>query len=223
MKVTLILPAKNEEGCIGKVLQEVPKKLVDEILVIDGHSTDNTVKEVEKYLRPRKDKIITQKSRGYGGAFIEGIKEASGDVIIMMDADGSHNPADIPFLLNKIKEGYDYVMSSRYTAGARSFDDTFIRWLGNQLFTKITNIVHNMHVTDSLYLLTAVKKKDLEKLNLKCKGFEFCTEVIIKASNAGLRFAEISAIERARYNGDSKVSVFTDGLKILMMIFKKYD
>lgn len=222
-KVTLIFPTRNESGCIGHVLQEVPRHLVDEILIVDGHSTDDTVRVAKKYLRPKADRIVAQKGTGYGSAFIQGIKIAKGDVIIMMDADGSHNPSDIPFLLQKIDQGYEYVMSSRYAIGARSFDDTFVRWFGNQLFTKLTNIIHDMRVTDSLYLLTAAWKKDLLKLNLKAPKFEFCTEIIIKASKAGLRFAEVPAIERARYSGKSKVFAPLDGLKILLAIFQKYE
>src|SRR3989344_207240 len=138
MKVTLIIPTKNEEGAIGKVLQEVPKQLIQQIIVVDGHSQDKTQDEIKLNLRPGKDLLIRQKSRGYGGAFLEGFKQAKGEVIIMMDADGSHNPADIPFLLGKIKEGYEYVMASRYATGAKSDDDTIIRWFGNQLFTQLT-------------------------------------------------------------------------------------
>ena len=223
MKVTLIIPTKNEEGCIGKVLREVPKKVVNEILVIDYHSTDKTADEAKRNLRSKQDRFIEQKGRGYGGAFIEGIKIARGDVIVMMDADGSHNPADIPFLIAKLKEGYDYAMSSRYAVGAKSFDDTLIRWIGNMIFTKLTNIVHNMHITDSLYLLTAVWKEDLERMNLKSEGFEICTEILVKASRMGLRIAEVPTIERARYKGESKVSAFWDGLKILKAIFQKYE
>jgi glycosyltransferase involved in cell wall biosynthesis len=222
MRVTLIIPTRNEEGCIGRVLQEVPNKYVHEILIVDGHSKDNTVREAKKYLRYGKDKIIMQNGKGYGSAFIQGIAKSSGDVIVMMDADGSHNPADIPFLLHKINEGYDYAMSSRYTVGAKSFDDTFIRWLGNQVFTKLTNMVYNMHITDSLYLLTATWKKNLIKMNLKSPGFEFCTEVLVKAGMLGLRIAEIPAIERKRYYGESKVNAFLDGLKVMRAIFKKY-
>jgi len=223
MITTLIIPTKNEEGAIGKVLQEIPKHLVQQIIIIDGHSQDKTIKEVKANLRKGKDKLIIQKSKGYGGAFMEGIKQARGDVIIMMDADGSHNPKDIPFLLNKINEGYEYVMASRYTSGAKSYDDTFIRWLGNKVFTLLTNIVHGTHVTDSLYLYTAITKKELKKLKLSSLGFEFCTEILVKAHNAGLRFAEVPAIERKRYHGDSKVSALLDGLRILKMIFMKYN
>ncbi len=223
MITTLIIPTKNEEGSIGKVLKEIPKNLIQQIIVVDGHSQDGTIEEIKKNLRKGKDKLIIQKSKGYGGAFIEGFKQVRGEVIIMMDADGSHNPKDIPFLLKKIKGGYEYVMASRYTSGAKSYDDTFIRWLGNKVFTLLTNIVHGTHVTDSLYLYTAITKKGLKKLKLSSLGFEFCTEILVKAHNAGLRFAEVPAIERKRYHGDSKVSALLDGLRILKMIFMKYN
>lgn len=223
MKTTLIIPTRNEEGSIGRVLHEIPKKLVQQIIVVDGRSQDKTVNEIKANLRDKKDLLILQKSKGYGGAFLEGFKKATGDVIIMMDADGSHNPADIPFLLNKIKLGYEYVMASRYTTGGFSYDDTIIRWLGNQIFTKLTNIIHGTRVTDSIYLFTAITKKGLSKLNLKSRGFEFCTEILVKAHRAGLRFAEIPAIERARYAGNSKVNALVDGLKYLATIFGKFD
>lgn len=223
MFTTLIIPTRNEEGSIGRVLKEVPKKLIQQIIVVDGHSQDKTGEEVKANLRKNKDLLLLQKSKGYGGAFIEGFKKAKGDVVIMMDADGSHNPADIPFLLSKIKAGYEYAMASRYTIGGHSYDDTLIRWFGNQLFTKLTNIVHGTHVTDSIYLFTAITKNGLNKLNLKSQGFEFCTEILVKAHRAKLRFAEIPAIERARYAGNSKVNVLVDGLKYLFMIFSKFN
>lgn len=222
MKVSLIIPVRNEEGCIGQVLREVSKRIVNEIIVVDGHSTDKTVKEAKKELR-EKDKLIVQKGKGYGAAFIEGFQVASGDVIIMMDADGSHNPADIPFILAKIKEGYEYVMGSRYAIGGKSQDDTLIRWFGNQLFTKLTNIVHGTRVTDSLYLFTAITREGLDRLTLESPGFEFCTEILVKAHNARLRFMEVPAIERARYKGKSKVNAFFDGIKILRAILRRYD
>ena len=223
MKVSLTIPTRNEEGSIGKLLKEIPRKHIDEIIIVDGHSTDNTEKVARKYLKPRKDKFLVQKGLGYGGALKQGADAASGDIIIMMDADGSHNPADIPFMLNKIEEGYEYVMASRYAIGGRSYDDTFVRWFGNQLFTKLTNTIHNMRVTDSLYLFTAFTKKGYKKLDLKTTGFEFCTEIIVKAARAQLRFAEVPAIERARYAGKTHVFAPWHGLKILLTIFKKYE
>jgi glycosyltransferase involved in cell wall biosynthesis len=223
MKVSLVIPTRNEEGCIGRLIKEISKKHVNEIVIVDGHSNDGTVKEAKKHLRPKKDRVLIQEGLGYGAALKQGADAAKGDIIIMMDADGSHNPADIPFMLNKIKEGYEYVMASRYTIGGRSYDDTIVRWFGNWLFTKLTNTIHNMRVTDSLYLFTTINKRAYKKLELKTRGFEFCTEIIVKAARAQLRFAEIPAIERSRYAGKTHVFAPWHGLKVLLAILRKYE
>lgn len=221
MKISVIFPTRNEQGCIGRVLREVPREVVDEIIVIDGHSTDRTEEEAKAELRPS-DRFVMQKGKGYGGAFREAFDIATGDVIIMMDADGSHDPKDIPAIVDKVERGYEYVMASRYAPGGRSDDDTFIRWFGNRFFTWLTNVVHSTRVTDSLYLYTAITREGLNKLNLTTDGFEFCTEILVKAHRAGLKFAEVPAIERARFAGKSKVNAFWHGLKILRMILRRY-
>ena len=221
MKVTLIIPTLNEAGCIGKVLREVPGKLVNEIIIVDGHSSDETIAKAKITLTKR-DKIIHQKSYGYGGAFLEGFPHATGDVIIMMDADGSQNPQDIPKLLAKIKIGFEYVMASRYISGGGSDDDTWLRRFGNLLFTWMTNQIHGTNVTDSLYLFTAITRNGLDRLHLISTGFEFCTEIIVKAHRSGLKFAEVPVIERPRISGKSKVNSFWHGLKILRMILRRF-
>lgn len=221
MKVSLIIPTRNEEGCIGRVVKEIPRKIVSEVIIVDGHSSDKTVKEARSALGS-KDKIFVQRGMGYGAAFLEGFKVATGDVIIMMDADGSHNPADIKKIINKFNDGYDYVMASRYMKGGRSEDDTMVRFIGNKVFTFLTNVVHGTNVTDSLYLYTAISKKGLSKLHLVSPGFEFCTEIVVKAFKAGLKFGEVPAIERARFAGKSKVNSLVHGWKILRMILRSY-
>lgn len=222
MKVSLIIPTKNEEGAIGRVLKEVPKKLINEIIVIDGHSEDNTAKEAKTQLRPQKDKFILQKKEGFGSALLEAFKIAKGDVVVIMDGDGSQNPKDIPAFLKKIKEGYTYVMGSRYGRGGRSDDDTLIRFIGNRALTFLTNLIHNTKVSDSLYLFVAITSRDLKKLHLSSSGIEICVEIPIKAHKAGLKFTEIPVVERVRFAGESKVNAFFTGLKILGMILHKY-
>lgn len=221
MKVTVIIPTRNEEGCIGKVLNELPRNIVNEVIIVDGHSTDNTINEAKKNMQ-KSDKIITQKEKGYGDAFIQGFRHVTGDVIIMMDADGSHDPKDIKAIIDKFKKGYEYVMATRYAKGGKSLDDTLLRFIGNKLFTWMTNIIHGTRVTDSLYLYTAISKKSLEKLKVQSKGFEFCTEIIVKAHKHGLKFGEVPVTERARFAGESKVNSFIHGAKILRMILRKY-
>lgn len=222
MKVSLIIPTLNEQGAIGRVLREVPKDVVNQIIVIDGHSTDNTAAEAKAELGRKNDKFVLQKKAGFGNALLEAFKKASGDVIVIMDGDGSQNPKDIASFLKKIKDGYAYVMGSRYGRGGRSDDDTIIRLIGNRAFTSLTNLVHGTKVSDSLYLFIAIKRKDLKKLQLSSPGIEICVEIPIKAHKAGLKLAEIPVIERARYAGESKVNAFFTGLRILGMIFRKY-
>ena len=153
---------------------------------------------------------------------MEGLDIVTGDIIIMMDADGSHDPKEILNIVEKIQEGNEYVMASRYTRGGHSEDDTLIRWIGNRIFTWLTNIIHGTNVTDSLYLFTAITRDGLKKLNLKTNGFEFCTEIVVKAHRAGLAFSEVPAHERKRFAGKSKVHAFWHGLKILRMILRRY-
>ncbi len=221
MRISLIIPTLNEEGAIGRVLKEIPKNIVSEIIVIDGHSTDNTAREAKEQLRPKKDKFILQKKKGFGNALIQAFKVASGDVIIIMNADGSHNPKDIPRLLDKIKQGYDYVIASRYAKGGRSDDDTTIRLIGNRTLTFLTNLIHRTNVSDSLYFFTAITRNGLKKIHPSSPGFEFCIEILIMAHKAELKFAEIPVIERVSLSR-SKVNAFRVGLKILGVILKKH-
>ncbi len=221
MKVSVVIPTKNEEGAIGRVLKEIPKNIISEIIVIDGYSTDATAKESKAGLRPGKDKFILQKKKGFGNALIQAFKVASGDVIIIMNADGSHNPKDISRLLGKIKQGYDYVIASRYAKGGRSDDDTIIRFIGNRTLTFLTNLVHRTNASDSLYFFTAIRRSGLNKIHPKSPGFEFCIEILIMAHKEGLKFAEVPVIERASFS-KSKVNAFSVGYKILRKILQKY-
>lgn len=221
MKVSVIIPTRNEGKAIGRVLKEIPKNIVDEIVVIDGYSTDNTEKEAKANLRAGKDKFILQSKKGFGNALRQAFKITRGDVVIIMNGDGSHNPKNIPALLEKIKQGYDYVMATRYTKGGRSDDDTTIRFIGNRIFTFLTNLIHRTNVTDSLYFFTAITRKGLKKIHPKSPGFEFCIEMLIRAHKAGLKFAEVPVVERASFS-KSKVNAFLAGLRILGMILHKY-
>lgn len=218
MKVSLIIPTRNEAGAIGRVLKKIPKQIVSEIIVIDGHSSDNTANEVKAELRSEKDKFILQTGEGFGRAVLQGFDMAGGDVVIIMNGDGSHDPKDIPTLIKNVREGHEYVLASRYAPGGKSEDDTIVTYIGNKLFTLLTNIVHGTHVFDSLYFFTAITRSGLDKLQLSSPGFELCVEMLIKAHRAGLKFAEVPVVERARFAGRTKVNAFLVGLKILKMI-----
>ncbi len=221
MKVSVIIPTRNEQGAIGRVLKEIPKNVVDEIIVIDGHSKDTTAGEAKKNLRPKKDKFILQKKPGFGNALLEAFRLSTGNAIVILNGDGSQDPKDIPSLLAKIKQGNDYVMASRYAKGGRSDDDSIIRFIGNRTLTFLTNLIHRTNVSDSLYFFTVITRKGFKKIHPKSPGFEFCIEILLMAHKAGLKFAEVPVVERASFS-KSKVNAFLVGFKVLRKILQRY-
>lgn len=218
MKVSLIIPAKNEVKSIGQTIKEVPEGFVDEIIVADGHSTDGTP-DLVKRLGYR---VIEQAGQGFGAAILSGIKQSTGDILIIMDADGSQNPADIPRLLEKIKEGYDIGWGSRFLPGGGSADNTLLRSFGNWFFTLLTKTLRGVSVHDILYLFAAFKREIFDKIKLESPGFELCIELPLRAHKAGFKFGEVACFERKRFADKTKVNDLMDGWKILLAILKKY-
>jgi len=217
MNVSVIVITLNEAGSIPRVLQEIPKDAVDEILVVDGHSTDGTPEIVRK----SGHNVIPEEGKGFGMAYITGARHAKGDTLIFTTGDGSQDPKDIPKLIAKMKEGYKVVLASRYAKGGSSEDDTPITFIGNKCFTFITNLLHGTRVSDSLYMYAAIDKKTFFELDLKYPSFEFCVEVPIKAHRKGHKIGEVPVHERKRFHGTKKVNEFLDGLKILRAIIRE--
>lgn len=218
MKASLIIPTLNEAEVLKKTLALVPRNVLHEIIVVDGHSSDNT-RQIAKelgcvvYIQPRS---------GYGDAVRFGVAKAKGDVVIFMDADGSQDPKAMPRLLTKLDEGYDMVLGSRYMKGAGSEDDTFIRYAGNMIFTFLANTIHHLNVTDSLYLYTAIRKDAFNKIGPVSDNMEFCVEILIRARKKGIKIAEIPIKEKKRIAGSSKVNAVYHGFRILRWILKAY-
>ncbi len=229
MRTSVIVPTLNEAGSIAKVLGDIAKENVDEILVVDGHSTDGTV-EIVRRLGYR---LLFQEGRGLGKAIGKGIEHTEGDVIIIVDADGSDETKDIPELIKRIGEGYDLVIGSRYIAGPRtgglffrdrqssSYDDTFIREIGNRFFTYLARRIYHLEVHDILMGLKAFRRSMLKKIRLNESGQQFDAEIVIKAKKAGFKIGEIPTTEHKRLYGKSKLSVPYHGFKILWVIIRE--
>jgi len=217
MNVSVIIITLNEAEAIGRVIEEVPKDSVSEILVVDGNSTAGTPDVVRRLGH----KVINQEGKGYGDAFMTGARHASGDTLVLMDGDGSQDPKYIPALLEEIRAGKKAVFASRYMKGAGSADDTLIRYIGNRFFTFLTNALHGVGISDSLFLFAAIDKKVFGGLGLKQAGFEFCVEVPIKVRKTGHEFAQIPSKERKRFHGVSRFNAFSLGIKILKFIIKE--
>ncbi len=216
MKTSVIIPTLNEIDTIGELLDNIPKDKVDEILVVDGHSTDGT----PELVRNRGYSLLFQQKKGFGSAIAEAVAAAQGDILVFITADNSQNPKDIPNLLEKINEGYDVAMASRYITGGGSKDDTLLHYIGNKLLTFLCNLIHGSHFSDCLYFFFAARRKVFDSVKAVSPGFEYCVELPIKIHQAGLKIIEIPSFEHKRSGGQAKVSAFSDGWKIFQMILK---
>lgn len=215
-KVSVIAVCLNEEQTIVNILNKIPKDIVDEILVVDGYSTDNTFDLVKKAGYT----IILQEGKGRGAAFRHGFKKARGDILVMLSTDGNERPGDIHNLIKKMNDGYDMVIATRFGLG-RSEDVTFIRNIGNYLFTWLCNWVAGLHLTDSMNGFRALTKKAIEKMSLDADRFDIEAEITTKAGKLGLRVTEIPTIEDPRAHGKSRLKTWRDGYVILKRIMKE--
>lgn len=218
-KISVVIPTMNESKNIKEVFPNIPE-FVDEIVVVDGNSNDGTREEIRKY---RKDaKIIVETPSGKGAAMKTGFENATGDLIVMMDADGSHNPGEIFALLEPMLDGYDVSKGSRLMPGGGSDDFTSFRKLGNKMFVSMVNKMYGSNYTDLCYGYRAFKKEALERMQCSSTGFEIETEQSIRMQKAGLKIKEVPSFEARRKNGDSNLNSIRDGFRILNVIVTEF-
>ncbi len=213
--VSLVIATYNEEESIDYVLNELSKYKFYEILIVDNNSSDKTIEIASKF----ESKIIQQKKTGWGNAVLEGLNSATGEYVTYMDGDGSYNPETILEMYNLIDD-YDFICGSRYKHGNKSEDDTFIRAIGNKIFTFITNYFLNLRISDSLFFFPLFRKSDFEKIFPKSKNFGLCIEIPYLFSKNNLKYTDVLSLERKRYGGKSKVNAFKDGVTIFTEILR---
>lgn len=217
--VSLIVPTKNEEANLAQLFASIPD-VVDEIILVDGRSTDNTVALAQK-IRPD-IVVVHQKSRGKGGALREGFAAATGDIIVMIDADGSTNPAEIPNYVGTLLAGADFAKGSRFMQGGGTSDMEIHRYLGNQSFVWAVRLLFGGKYTDLCYGYNAFWAWTLPLLNLNGDGFEIETMMNVRALQAGLQVAEVPSFENRRFMGLSNLNAFRDGFRVLGTIFHEW-
>lgn len=215
--VSLVIPARNEARNIAWVLEQIPDT-VTEIILVDGHSTDVTLTTARSY---RPDiRVVPQEGVGKGDALRTGFLAATGDIIVMMDADGSMAPQEIDHYLHFLTSGYDFVKGSRFIAGGGSLDITRFRRLGNRFLLTVFNSLYGGDLTDLCYGFCAFHRRYLEHLALTATGFEIEAEMIVRAMQGGLRIAEVPSLEMPRRAGKSNLHAIRDGRRVLGTVLR---
>ncbi len=213
--MTVVIPTLNEVQSIEWVLRRIPQ-WVDEVIVIDGRSTDGTPEAVAK--RWPDVQLVRQEGVGKGDALCQGFRLATCDVIVMLDADGSTDPAEIPRFLAALRTGAGFAKGTRYVTGGGSADITPTRSWGNRSFTFLVNRFWGAKFSDLCYGYNAFWRKDLPVLMPDCTGFEVETLLCIRLLRSSLRVVEIPSFEHPRIAGATKLSAVRDGSRVLRTI-----
>jgi len=216
--VSVVVPALNEQDNLPHVLDRIPD-WVHEVLLVDGHSTDGTL-TVTCTLRPNA-RVGQQKGRGKGAALRNGFAAATGDIIVMLDADGSTDPAEIPAFVGALLAGADYAKGSRFLQGGGTDDMPFYRRLGNWGFVTMVRVLFGGNFSDLLYGYNAFWRRILPKLNLDGEGFEIETMMNVRALRAGLKVAEVPSFEYERIHGEGRLRTFPDGWRVSKTMLKE--
>jgi glycosyltransferase involved in cell wall biosynthesis len=216
--VSVVIPAKNEAENLPYVLPRIPT-FVSEVVLVDGKSTDDTV-AVAKHLRPD-IRIVEQKGRGKGDALRLGFEAAKSDVIVMLDADGSMAPEEIPAYVGALVSGADYAKGSRFIHGGGTDDMEFHRYLGNLGFVMAVRVLFGGYYSDLCYGYCGFWSHVLPRLGLRSTGFEIETEMNVRALLSGIKVTEVPSFESKRVNGTSNLHAVRDGLRILHFIMKE--
>ena len=214
---TLAILALNEIEAIQVVAPKIDRSWVDEIIVVDGGSTDGTIEWCEAH----GFQVLRQRGRGYGAGMRHAMEISKSDYIIEFMADGNSDPTAIPRLVAKASEGYDLVVGSRYIDGARSEDDTVVTRFGNWCFTKIVNILFRAHFSDAMMGFRAYNIAKFRTMEVDEDGLTFPTQGSIQFTKYGYRVGEVGASEPKRIGGVRKAHNFYTGLELLRMIAKE--
>lgn len=217
-KVSVVVPAMNEEYNIGHVLAELPEGL-HEVILVDGNSTDNTI-EAARQAYPG-IRVTTQSGRGKGDAFRTGFAAVTGNLVVMLDADGSADPAEIPRFVAALEAGADFAKGSRFLDGGGSADITKLRSSGNWVLSGTANLLHGTHFTDLCYGYNAFWARCLPFISLDVPGFEVETLINLRIAAAGMKITEVPSYEKERISGQSNLKTFRDGFRVLGTILKE--
>jgi hypothetical protein len=210
--VSVVVPAMNEGKNIGQVLERLPEGM-HEVILVDGNSHDDTI-EAARSAYPS-IRVLTQSGRGKGDAFRTGFAAVTGNLVVMLDADGSADPAEIPSFVAALEAGADFAKGSRFLDGGGSADITRMRSLGNACLSGTANLLHGTHFTDLCYGYNAFWARCLPFIALDVPGFEVETLINLRIAGAGMKITEVPSYEEERISGVSNLKTFRDGFRVL--------
>jgi glycosyltransferase involved in cell wall biosynthesis len=229
-RVSVVIPTLNEVRNLPHVFALLPADIY-EVVLVDGHSTDGTV-EMARRLRPDV-RVVQQTRRGKGNALACGFAACRGDIIVMIDADGSTDPREIPAFVAALRAGADFAKGSRFRDQGGSADITPIRRAGNVGLNALVNILYGTRYTDLCYGYNAFWRHCLPTLDLHGgsadgsgqlrygDGFEIETIINVRVALAGLEITEVPSYERLRLHGESNLHAVRDGLRVLRTIARE--
>ena len=227
--VSVVIPALNEARNLPHVFAKLPEGL-HEVIVVDGNSVDDTVATARR-LRPGV-RIVTQNRCGKGNALACGFAAATGDVIAMVDADGSADPAEIPQFVRALLDGADFAKGTRFAKGGGSSDITHLRRLGNRMLSGLVNVLCRTKYSDLCYGYNAFWRRHVPVFGLDAEsdvpagsgarlwgdGFEVETLINVRIAQAGLKVTEVASYEHSRIHGVSNLNAARDGWRVLRTI-----
>jgi glycosyltransferase involved in cell wall biosynthesis len=229
-KISVIIPALNEARNLPHVLARLPENL-HEVILVDGYSVDATV-AVACELRPDV-RVLTQTRKGKGNALACGF--ATGDIIAMVDADGSADPSEIPRFVEALLDGADFGKGTRFATDGGSTDITRLRKVGNRFLSGLVNVFYGTRYSDLCYGYNVFWRRIVPLLDLDIDsppqeggtqlwgdGFEIETLINIRVAAARLIVREVPSFEYARLHGVSNLNAFSDGLRVLRTIIHEY-
>ncbi|MEP9413891.1 glycosyltransferase family 2 protein [Gordonia sp. VNQ95] len=226
--VSVIIPAMNEAKNLPYVAFRMPDD-IDQIVFVDGNSADDTVAVAQK-LWPEAT-FVTQSRSGKGNALACGIEACTGDIIVMIDADGSTDPAEIPLFVTALIDGADLAKGSRFVGRGGSTDITTLRRWGNKVLNTIVNVYFHTKFTDLCYGYNAFWARHAEQIELPPTqysraqwgdGFEIETVINVRLATAGLAITEVGSFEGPRLHGRSNLNAYSDGMRVLRTINQEF-
>lgn len=216
-RITVLICTFNEEANLPHVLTRIPP-FVDEVLLVDAHSTDDTV-EIANKLRPD-IRVIYQPGSGKDDALVFGFRQARGDIIVTLDADGSTRPEEIPNFIKPLVNGYDFAKGSRFLHSSPLNMPVHRRFV-NLAMAILANVLHGTRFTDLCSGYNAFWRTSLARLNLADPDWCYEPMILMKAKKAGLKIMEVGHYDEGRIAGTSKLPDIEQGWKILKTILKE--